>query len=811
MSRDIAALVASMTVEEKAAFTAGADLWTLVANERVGIPPIRVTDGPNGARGSALFGLGGETAVCAPCGSALGATWDPDLVERVGVMLGEEALTKACRVLLAPTVNLHRSPLGGRNFECYSEDPLLSGKTAAAFVRGVQSQGVVTTVKHFAGNDAEFERHTINSVIDARTLRELTLVPFELAVREGGALGIMTAYNRLNGPHCSEHHQLITEILRGEWGYEGFVLTDWLSAGSTVGSSAAGLDLEMPGPGAFYGKLLGDAVAAGDVPEAELDEHVTHLLQVFDRIGALDDDPDWASTSIDRPEHRVLAREAAVAATVLLRNDDILPFDRFAVRTLAVLGPNAERPQMMGGGSANLAPHYEISLLDAVRDKLGASVDVQYARGVDIDRTTAPLYAPFEIEYFTGSEVSGDPVARGRYRNGKLLVVDPLPAGVDPKNFSFRATATYVPDETGTHTFALVQMAGRGRILLDGEVLLDGVANPPGPGTEFFGFASAEALAPVELEAGRAVEVVVEFAVAPDSFFLRGMKVGHRRPSPPDLLDRAVAVAAAADAVIVMVGTNDDWETEGEDRTSMDLPGRQDEMVARAVAANPNTVVIVNTGSPVTMDWADAAPAIVQAWFGGQEMGNALADVLFGDAEPGGRLPTTFPERLEHNPSYGNFPGEFGELRYGEGVLMGYRWYEARHLPTRFPFGHGLSYSTFAFGEPVVHVDGDVVTVRVEVANTGDRSGAEVVQCYVAPPTSSRVIRAPKELKAFTKVQLDPGETTTVELTLDARAFAYWDPSAGEHGDWRVDPGTYEVHVGRSSADIAHRVSVERQ
>ena len=436
MSRDIAALVASMTVEEKAAFTAGADFWTLVANERVGIPPIRVTDGPNGARGSALFGLGGETAVCVPCGSALGATWDPELVERVGAMLGEEALTKACRVLLAPTVNLHRSPLGGRNFECYSEDPLLSGKTAAAFVRGVQSEGVVTTVKHFAGNDAEFERQSINSVIDARTLRELTLVPFELAVREGGALGIMTAYNRLNGPHCSEHHQLITEILRGEWGFEGFVLTDWLSAGSTNGSSAAGLDLEMPGPGAFYGKVLGDAVAAGDVPESELDEHVTHLLQVFDRTGALDDDPDWASTSIDRPEHRVLAREAATAATVLLRNDTrqgdmtVLPLDRSKLRTLAVLGPNAERPQMMGGGSANLAPHYEISLLDALRDTLGDDVEVRFERGVDIDRTTAPLYAPFAIEYFAGSDLAGEPVARGRYRNGKLLVVDPLPDGV---------------------------------------------------------------------------------------------------------------------------------------------------------------------------------------------------------------------------------------------------------------------------------------------------------------------------------------------------------------------------------------------
>ena len=369
MGRDIATLVASMTLDEKAAFTAGADFWTLVAIERVGIPPIRVTDGPNGARGSALFGLGGETAVCVPCGSALGATWDPELVERVGAMLGEEALTKACRVLLAPTVNLHRSPLAGRNFECYSEDPLLSGKTAAAFVRGVQSQGVVTTVKHFAGNDAEFERHSINSVIDARTLRELYLVPFELAVREGGALGIMTAYNRLNGPHCSEHAELLTGILRGEWGFEGFVLTDWLARARRSGRRPPGSTSRCPGPAQFYGKTLGEAVRAGEVDEAELDEHVGHLLRVFDRVGALDDPADWTSTSIDRPEHRALAREAAIAAMVLLRNDASCRSTSRTIRTLAVLGPNAERPQIMGGGSANLAPHYRISLLDALRDK----------------------------------------------------------------------------------------------------------------------------------------------------------------------------------------------------------------------------------------------------------------------------------------------------------------------------------------------------------------------------------------------------------------------------------------------------------
>ncbi len=741
-----------------------------------------------------------------PCGSALGATWDPELVERVGRMLGEEALTKACRVLLAPTVNLHRSPLAGRNFECYSEDPLLSGTTAAAFVRGVQSQDVVTTVKHFAGNDAEFERQTINSVIDERTLRELYLVPFELAVREGGALGVMTAYNRLNGPHCSEHEALITQILRGEWGFEGFVLTDWLSAGSTAGSSNAGLDLEMPGPGQFYGKALAEAVRAGAVEEADVDEHVTHLLRVFDRVGALDDPPDWASGSIDRPEHRALAHEAAAAAMVLLRNDGLLPLDGSSIRTLAVLGPNAARPQMMGGGSANLAPHYRISPLEALRARLGDAVDVRFERAVDIDRTPAPIATSFTTEFFAGPDLAGAPVASRTFADGRLLLVDPAPPGVDPSDFSFRAVGTYVADETGTHTLSVIQMGGRGTVAVDGTVVLDGVTARPGPGTEFFGFASAPIEAGVDLVAGVPVEIAVEFTGG-GGMFLRGAKLGHRLPSPPDLLDRAVAVARDADAVVVVVGTNDDWESEGHDRDTMDLPGCQDELVARAIAANPNTVVVVNTGAPVTMAWADDARTIVQAWFGGQEMANALAAVLFGDAEPGGRLPTTIPVRLEHNPSYGNFPGELGELRYGEGLLMGYRWYDARRLPTRFPFGHGLSYTTFEVGTPTVTADGSTVTVTVPVANTGDRRGSEVVQCYVAPPRPTRLVRPPKELKAYAKVALDPGQQTAVTLSLDERAFAYWDP---ERPGWRVDPGTYELHVGRSSADIAHVVSVER-
>ncbi len=468
---------------------------------------------------------------------------------------------------------------------------------------------------------------------------------------------------------------------------------------------------------------------------------------------------------------------------------------------------------MMGGGSANLAPHYRISPLEALRTAFGDAVDVRYERALDFDQTAPSVDIGFAVDYFAGRDLAGSPVATGAFRDGRLLLVDAPPPGVDIDDFSFRATGRYMPEETGTHTLSLVQIGGSARVLLDGVVVLDGIADPPGPGAGYFGMGSAEVEATVELVAGDAVDLVVEF-VERDGFFMRGMKLGLRRPSPPDLLDRAVATARDADAVVVVVGTNDDWETEGRDRTTMHLPGAQDELVARVVAANPNTVVVVNTGAPVAMPWADDARAVLQAWFGGQEMANALADILLGDAEPGGRLPTTLPVLLEHNPSFGNFPGENGEVRYGEGVLVGYRWYDARRLPTRFPFGHGLSYTSFAFGEPEVGVDGDRVTVSVPVTNTGDRRGSEVVQCYVGPPQPSRVVRPPKELKAFAKVVLDPGEQTTITLALDERAFAYWDPGDPRADDatpgWRVDPGTYTLHVGRSSADITSVLTVER-
>ena len=838
MTLDVDKLVAELTLDEKVLLTAGADLWSTPPIERLGIPKVRVTDGPNGARGPVVPGEGTSTSACVPCGSALGATWDPVLVGEIGALLGREARRKGCRVLLAPTVNIHRSPLAGRNFECYSEDPLLSGQVAAAFVRGVQSQQVGTTVKHFVGNDAEFERHTVNSVIDERTLREIYLRPFEIAVREGGALGVMTGYNRLNGPWCAEHAWLVRDVLRGEWGFDGFVVSDWFAMGSTVGSAVAGCDLEMPGPGRFFGPALAAAVRAGEVEETLVDDQVRRMLSLWDRLGVLDDrdvlEAEEAAhaapnASVLSEDVAPLIRRAAAGAMVLLKNDGLLPLS--AGVTVAVIGPNADRAQIMGGGSANFRPHHRTSPLETLRARFGAA-NITHARGCDIDRAAPMLAIPFDVDLFDSADFEGDVVTAMTIPDSRMLWFTAPAPGVALDAFSARAVGRLVPDETGTYTFTLTQ-AGRARLSVGGHVVIDGIAEPPPRGGSMFGLGSAEVSATTELEAGTAYEVLIEYT-STDAFIAHGVSVGYRRPVPEDLLTRAVDAASRCDVAVVVVGTNADWESEGYDRAAMELPGEQDALVEAIIAANPNTVVVVNTGSPVRTEWATRARAVLQVWFGGQEMASALADVLSGDAEPGGRLPTTFPIRLEHNPSFGNFPGENGEVRYGEGVLVGYRWYEARALPVAFPFGHGLSYTTFAVGAPRLSSTeltvGGSLTVEVDVVNTGSRAGSEVVQCYVAP-RASRLVRPPQELKAFAKVHLEPGERSTVSLVLDTRAFAYWDP--GQPGweevrqrvakttrntpagverstsaGWRVDPGVYDVRIGRSSADIAHTAPV---
>ncbi|HEX4126188.1 MAG TPA: glycoside hydrolase family 3 C-terminal domain-containing protein [Acidimicrobiales bacterium] len=829
--------MSTLTLEEKGALTSGEDMLSTVAVERLGIPKVRVTDGPNGARGNSLPGMGGAPSACIPCGSALGATWNPALVEALGALVGREARDRGCRGLLAPTVNLHRSPLAGRNFECYSEDPLLSGRLAAGYVRGVQSEGVFATVKHFVGNDAEFERASISSVIDERSLRELYLVPFEIAVSEGGALAIMTAYNRLNGRWLTQQPEFLLDILRDEWGFEGLVMTDWFAVTDTKVSLGAGLDLEMPGPARGLGSTVVDAVKNGDVDEADLEAAVSRLLGGLDRIGALDGPAPGPDPKAPTPADKALLRRAAAEATVLLSNDGVLPLAPTVAR-IALLGAPAQTPTIMGGGSAQVTPHHVETVVDALARALGPDRLPVYERGCESTQSPMVVGGPvlrapdgFVAETYAGLALEGPVTETQRLTELRMMKIG---MSFEPSagDWSMRVSGTVVPEETGIFQLALAQ-AGLARLLVNDEVVLDGFTNRPPPGgNDFFGQASQDLLADVHFEKGVPVDLVVEYAFSATS--LAGFRVGFRTSDGEALLARAVTAAAEADVAVVCVGTSAETETEGRDRTTLALPGRQAELVRRVAAVNPRTVVVVNAAAPVDMEWAQDVGAVLQCWFGGQEMAGGLVDVLVGTADPGGRLPTTLPMRLEHAPSHANFPGENGEVRYGEGLFMGYRGYEHNAIAPRFPFGHGLTYTSFDLGVPTLstttHQPGGTVTVRVPVANVGSRAGSEVVQCYVAPGPQ-RLARPPKELKAFGKVVLDPGESTEVEFVLDDRAFAYWDPGQDDWNDvqafvpdmfnflsppaprrlrgWQVDAGSYEILIGRSSDDIAHRCTIQ--
>jgi len=786
-------LLEQLTVDEKAAMVAGVDLWHTAAVERLGIPALKVTDGPIGARGERW--TGGRSAAF-PCGTALGATWDTDLVEEVGRRIGGEARRKRCHVLLAPTVNIHRHPLAGRNFECYSEDPFLTARMAVAYISGVQSQNVGCSVKHFAANDSEYERMTISSEVDGRTLREITLPPFEAAVREAGAWSVMAAYNRLNGPYCSEHPWLLDSLLKQEWGFDGVVVSDWYATHSTADAANSGLDLEMPGPPQWFGPKLATAVRDGEVDEKRLDDMVRRVLAILERAGALDDPTVRDEESLDDPDDRDVARRAASGSFVLLQNrSSALPLDNVA--TLALIGPNADIAHVMGGGSARVPTHNLVSPLDGLRTRFGDAVELVHERGCTNNKITPPLDTrfvdgPLEISYYAGRERAGDPVLVEETQRAYFTWMGPVGGGV-PDDFSVRLHATLVPPESGAWTMSIVQ-AGRARVLVDDEVFLDNW-HPTERGEAFYGMGSKELTDTIELTAGRRYDIVVE--AVPAAPALGGLSVGLEPPAGDDLVERAVAAAQRADAVVCVVGSDGQWETEGNDRESMTMPGRQDELVHAVAAANPRTIVVVNAASPVAMPWIDDVAAVLQCWFAGEEWGNALADVLSGDVSPSGKLPTTFPVRIEDTPAFTSYPGEAGKVFYGERVFVGYRWYDARRIDPLFPFGHGLSYTTFELGEVAWTVDTDAGTARgeVPVTNTGTRRGAEVVQCYVADEEST-LATPPQQLKAFAKVWLDPGETKTVTLPLDRRAFSHWDDN--EHR-WAIEPGTFTLRIGTSS------------
>ncbi|BCL78124.1 beta-glucosidase [Ktedonobacteria bacterium brp13] len=815
-------LIQSMTPEEKVSMLDGMDNWHTQPIECLGIPSLKVSDGPNGARGNGDVPYA-TRANCFPAGIALAATWDTALVERVGIALAQDTKSKSAHVLLAPTVNIHRSTLNGRNFESYSEDPYLSARLAVAYINGVQSQGVGTSVKHFVCNDSEFERFTMNSEVSERALREIYLPAFDAAIREAKSWTIMAAYNLVNGIAASEHPYLLTEILRDEWNYDGVVVSDWFaSVKSTAPSLNAGLDLEMPGPGAWRGEKLLQAFHNGEVSEETLDRSVRRLLHLINKAGLFEQPGDDSEFYNDSPEVYALIREAAADGFVLLKNEqETLPLQQEQLSKIAVIGPNARDARIMAGGSARVNIDYAVSPLEGIVNAVGSKAEVNFEYGClnykvlplcdtsQLQAGTERTEQGFEVSYFNNLELAGEPIVSQIKYTPDLHwypYEHSLPAGLDVNTFSIRATARLTPTTSGNYDFGLGSNS-QSRLYIDGALFIDNwQAQKPSELPEIkldldlsFGF--TEHIKPFELQAGRTYTITIEYSASSAVVYNR-VRLGIMPHVPADTFERALQLARTSDIAIVCAGLSDEWESEGFDRPTMDLPAEQVELIQRVAAANPRTIVVLNTGAPISMPWLDQVAAVIQSWYPGQECGNAVADVLFGKVTPSGKLPQTFPVRLEDNPAYINYPGENGKVTYGEGIFVGYRYYDKKKIAPLFPFGFGLSYTTFAYGPVTLSAEqiaGDeALTVSVDVKNTGNYKGKETVQLYIHD-RKARLVRPEKELKGFTKVELAPGESKTVTLTLQREALGYFDDSVHS---WIAEPGEFEVLIGSSSQDI---------
>jgi beta-glucosidase len=772
---DIEAALAALDLETKVKLLSGKDFWTLPAVPEIGLRSLVMSDGPIGVRG--IGWTPDDPSIALPSPTALAATWDPDLARTAGRLLGQEARRKGVHVLLAPTVNLHRSPLGGRHFECYSEDPLLTARIGIQYVLGVQDQGVGTTVKHFVCNDSETDRFTVDVRVGERALRELYLAPFE-AIVEAGAWGVMAAYNSVNGTTMTEHDTLQNGVLKGEWGFDGFIVSDWTAARTTEASASGGLDVVMPAFGDPWGYELVAAVRAGTVPEEVIDDKVRRVLRLAARVGALGSPTEPALSSLDGA---AVAREIATRSFVLARNEgDLLPLENAG--RVAVSGALAVDARVQGGGSAQVYPPYVVSPLDGLTAALPGTA-VSYSIGADprrrVPAATAPQWS--DIVATLRSE-DGRELYRTPLHTATVRWMGDLPPGVDPYELAtIELTARLTPAADGTHQLAIV---GFGEFTLSAAdtVLFEGpVFREDDPALVFL--SSEERRFPVELTAGAPVEVTLIQRVGMPGFV--SFTLGHAPPTgtPEELLDEAARAAADADVAVVVVGTTEEVESEGFDRQTLALPGRQDELVSRVAAANPRTVVVVNAGSPVLMPWADEVAAILLTWFPGQEAGAALADVLLGVAEPGGRLPTTWPRHVSDLPVLSTEPVN-GALPYDEGIFVGYRGWRAEPL---FPFGHGLGYTTWAY-ESLSIEDGDAVVV---VRNTGKRPGREVVQVYVAPEPLDPD-RPDRWLAGFAAATAAPGDTATVRIPLPARTFQIWQDG------WQTVPGEYRVEASHS-------------
>ncbi|KAL2814483.1 hypothetical protein BJX63DRAFT_420819 [Aspergillus granulosus] len=813
-SFDIDDVLANISDQDKIALLSGIDFWHTHPIPEHNVPSVRVTDGPNGIRGTKFFA--GIPAACLPCGTALGAIWDRDLLRRAGQLLGDECIAKGAHCWLGPTVNMQRSPLGGRGFESFSEDPFLSGVAAASMITGCESKGVIATVKHFVGNDQEHERRAVDVIVTPRAFREIYLRPFQIVARDANPGALMTSYNKINGKHVVED-PAIYDLIRKEWGWDPLVMSDWYGTYTTIDSTNAGLDLEMPGVSRYRGKYIESAMQARLIKQSTLDARARKVLEFVQRASRTK--VSEVERGRDLPEDRELNRTLCANSIVLLKNEDnLLPLPKHT-KKVALIGSHVKTPAISGGGSASLKPYYAVSLYDAVREALPNAELVcetgAYAHNMlpVIDRLLKNAVIHFYNEPMTKLDrkcLGTEPVPTTAFQ-----FMDYKLAGLNRALFWATLVGDFIPDASGTWDFGLT-VFGTANLYIDDELIIDNTTNQT-KGTAFFGKGTVEETGSKELVAGQRYEIRIEFGSANTTTMKTTGMVNFGggaanlgaslRMDPEEMVERAVKAAADAEYAIICTGLNQDWESEGFDRSHMDLPPGIDRMITQVLkVAGDKTIIVNQSGTPVTMPWVDRAKSIVHAWYGGNETGHGIADVLFGDINPCGKLSLSWPIDVKHNPAYLNYASVGGRVLYGEDIYVGYRFYEKTGREVLFPFGHGLSYTTFAVS-PEVSVLPQTFrpehppTATVQVKNTGKVAGAQVLQLYVAAPNSPTP-RPQKELHGFEKVFLQAGEEKVVDIKLDKYATSFWDEIEEM---WKSEAGVADGdRAGSSEISQAH-------
>lgn len=821
-SRITSDLVAQLTVEEKVGLLAAVDWWRTASIKRdnIFVPHIKMSDGPNGARGESY--VSGITAACFPCSTAVGATFDPEQAYHLGQEIARETITKSANVLLAPTMNIIRSPLGGRNYETYSEDPYLIGTLASAFVRGCQSEGIAATPKHFVANESEKSRTKMTSNIDLQTLREIYMLPFQLVMRDSDPWCFMTSYNRLNEEYCADSNWLLEDILRKEWGFSGLVVSDWMGTYSTTKALNSGMDLEMPGPTRWRGQKLLHELEQGNVTMETLDKSVGRVIDLARKTNRFENPIEEPERSVLDPGRLEFITAAAAESMVLLKNDGgLLPLS--SKTSIAVIGHHATHPSIGGGGSAKVLAQHIITPLDSIRAR---GLECQYAHGVPVfgalPHAESGIISPVLVRWFNGSVVGQGLAHEQTIPQPEYMIKEAWPAYLDAEyctSMSFSLT----PTTSGNHTFSAIT-TGKADILVDGKVVYHRPQEPVLlPESFYFYKAKIEHRFTYSMTAGQEYKVEMRsWATDKDvlsriggTMFQGATLRFMEYVDIPTAIKDAGEAAAASDVAIVFVGTTNELESEGYDRDTMDLTSDQYRLITAVAAHNPRTIVVNLSGSPVTVSpFIDQVPSFLQAWFPGQECGHAISRVLFGDVNPSGRLPMSWPRQNKDNPAYGNFPcNQDLTINYDERLKVGYRFYDDDASPSpQFSFGSGLSYTTFEMvGQPCVTPSSlassqSVVTISAEVKNTGSMDGKQVVQVYVGLPDCDGLNPRPiKELKAYRKVFITAGQTEKLTFNLDKYAFSYFDSTTTQ---WCIPQGEFSIYLSFTSAEKHQSLTV---